>query len=252
MNDKINIKGKKYIVTGASSGIGRSTAVCIAECGGIVVLVGRDNARLNETKEMLEGSGHISICCDLTDESQIEGVFDEAVSDGIKISGLVHSAGIAPIIPLQNLNRDKMIQCMDINLFAFINLVRYVSKIKYRADNVSIVEISSINSECPEKCQTIYAASKAAANIAVQALAIELANKGIRINSILPGSVKTPMTEMAFLNMPDEVIQRKEQKQLLGLSKPDEIANVVLFLLGDMSSALTGRILYADGGYINF
>ena len=100
------------------------------------------------------------------------------------------------------------------------------------------------------KCQSVYAATKGAVNAAVQALAIELADKNIRINCVMPASTDTEMMRDALTRMPDEAMMRKMKQQLLGVTKPEEIANIIMFLLSDLSGAVTGREFYADGGLL--
>ena len=213
--------------------------------GGVVVLVGRNKDALEETRRQLQGDGHVIVPMDLSQRQlQLNELMTLACVDGKKLDGLVYSAGIASFYPLNSITRDRFDQCMSVNTYAFIEMVKYVTKRKYRADKMSIVAVSSLNAIHPTKCQTLYAMSKAAMNIAVQILAMELADKKIRINSVCPGTTKTRMIE--------EAIERGDRleldRQLLGMLSPVEIANVVLFLLSDMSSAMTGRVLFADGG----
>ncbi len=240
-----------YLVTGASSGIGKETAISLSKSGARVALVGRDNEALKLTNEKMVGEGHLIIPFDLTSTDDYSELFDYVLKKAGKLNGIVHCAGIAPVIPVSRLTRKRVEECMTINLYSFLELIRCIAKKKYRADNTSIVEISSINSIYPDKCQTIYVASKAAANAAVQALAIELYKSNIRVNSILPGIVNTPMAKKAFEEMGEENASAKQKKQVLGMTEPQEIVNVIQFLLSDSSLAITGRTIFADGGYIN-
>lgn len=249
--NEFNFSDKKVIVTGASSGLGRSIAINLAESGAIVILIGRNESELIKTKEMMQGKDHIIIPADLAAEGDYSSIFDKMIQDGKKIDGLVHCAGIIPLTPLNTLKKDKIEQCMAINFYALIELTRCAVKKKYRGKNLSIVEISSISSQYPGKCQTLYASSKAAANIAVKSLAFELAKSGARINSLLPGIINTPATQEAINRIGKEIHDQTLNKQIHGLIEMEEIANVVKFLLSDYSSAITGRTIYADGGYIN-
>lgn len=241
-----------YLVTGASSGIGKAISIALSECGARVVLIGRNQTGLEETKTMLHGNDHLIIQKDLADESDYSSLFDTAIEHGGRINGVVHCAGEAPVLPLAMLTREKMEHCMSVNFYALIELSRCLARRKYRADKACILEISSINSLYPDKCQTIYAASKAAANAAVQALALELVKNHIRINAILPGSVDTPMSRQAFIQMGNENREKKISKQILGVTSLEEIVNIALFMMSDLSSAITGRTIFSDGGYINF
>lgn len=210
-----------------------------------MILVGRNKDALEETRRQMQGDGHVIVQMDLAqDELQLDRLMELACEDGKKLDGLVYSAGVASNYPLNSITRDRIDQCMSVNTYAFIEMVRYVTQRKYRAEKMSIVAVSSINAVQPLKCQTLYAMSKAAINVAVQTLAMELADKSIRINSICPGATRTKMMQAAI-----ERGDRLElERQLLGMLSPVEIANAILFLLSDMSSAMTGRVLFADGG----
>lgn len=249
MKNLLDFTGKKFLVTGASSGIGQSTAICLAEQGAQVVLNGRNQERLEETKARMTGKGHQILAADLGAIEDMTKLFDEMVADGKKLDGFVHCAGIATILPLNMIKRSKIEECMSINLYALLEMTKLFAKKKYH-EGGSIVAVSSIVVKHPAKCQTVYAASKGAVNAAVQALAIELADKNIRINCIMPASTDTNMMRNALDQMPDEVMKKKLDEQLLGLTQPEEIANSIMFLLSDMSSAVTGRAFYADGGLL--
>ncbi|MED4888202.1 SDR family oxidoreductase [Lysinibacillus sp. FSL R7-0073] len=235
----LELTNKKILVTGASSGIGRAIAKSLAELGAKIVLIGRDERRLNETLTSLKGGDHFIISGDLCDQGIIKMIYEKAVEDGIKLDGLVHSAGVIPTIPLQQLKREKLRQVMDVNYYAFIEMVKHYEKKKY-SNGGSIVAISSIASVQPEKCQTIYSASKAAMNASVQALAHELAMKNIRINALLPGMTDTEIVVGAT----EQLINQ----QFLGLINPSDVGLATAFLLSNASKYMTGRNLYYDAG----
>lgn len=241
-----NDMGKKILVTGASSGIGRCLAKLLAENGDSVVLVARNSEELEKTRGMMKNpERHICISADITDASCYAGLFDRAVSDGKKLGGLVHSAGISKVTPLRGMSPDKISEIFNINFNAFLILVSYYAKNKY-SDGGSIVGISSANAHYPQKCMSVYAASKAALEAAVRTMAIELNDKHIRINAVIPGAVNTEMTSVIDKDALDAIYA----KQLLGCGEPIQIAKVIRFLLEDDSSFITGRALYADGGLL--
>ena len=138
-----------------------------------------------------------------------------------------------------------MLKEITVNYIAFIELVREFSKNKY-SHGGSIVGISSIAADRAEKCQTNYSASKAAMDIAVQALSLELVEKKIRINTILPGIIQTEMTVRAAQRGID--ISENAKAQILGMGEPNDIAAACAFLLSDMSKLITGRKIFVDGG----
>lgn len=250
MYNPFDFTGKKILVTGASSGIGQAVAIALSKQGATVAMIARNEERLNETLSQMEGNGHIKICVDLAETEDLSGVFNEIISDGVKLSGLVHCAGMEQIASIKMLTRQRLDICMRTNYYSFLELVSQYSKKKFNLDG-SIIGISSFAAAMPSKCQTIYAASKSAMNISAESLSKELAPKNIRINTVMPGFVKTPMFDRAFdsdsIGSADYA-QGALDHQLLGATSPNEIANVCMFLLSDASSCITGRALHADGG----
>lgn len=240
----IDLTGKKVLVTGASSGIGRASSIYLSKLKARIVIVGRDEERLDQTFKLLEGEGHLKIAYDLL-QDDLCGLFENAVSDQIKLNGLVHCAGISQLLPLNSLTKNKVMEEMSINFLAFIELVRQFARNRFNSGG-SIVAVSSIAAVRAEQCQTSYAASKAAVDIACQALSIELAKKNIRINTILPGAIATEGVLRSKGNQVD--INEIANKQLLGMGMPDDIAAACAFLISDMTRFTTGRRFFADGG----
>lgn len=248
MNNPMDFSNKKILVTGASSGIGRAAAVYLSGLGARIAGIGRNEARLLETQSMLKGTGHRVICMDLASVQDMSELFDTITEDGVRLDGIIHSAGVTSVVPLKLLKRGALEDCMNINLFAFIELVRQYAKKKYN-NGGSIVGISSLSAVLPAKCETAYCASKSAMNITVQTLAMELASKNIRINSVMPGRVNTAMANDATSGLGNqEYIEQHIGRQILGIEEPEDIAGICAFLLSDASRAITGRALYADGG----
>lgn len=249
MNNYFDFTGKKILVTGASSGIGKQVALTLAEQGAQVVLVARNQERLEETKLEMVGMNHQVFSVDLETTDDLTSLFENIISDGKKLDGIVHSAGIAPILPLNSIKRKHFEQCMNVNLYSLVEMCRLFSKKKFHSDSeCSIVAVSAIAAEYPMKCQTVYAASKGAVNTVVSTLAIELAAKNIRINSIMPAGTNTEMMRDAMEQVDSRDIENKMKQKVKALLEPDEIADEIMFLLSDASRATTGRALYADGG----
>ena len=251
MWNPFDFSGKRYIVAGASSGIGRATAVMLSEQGAEVCLLGRNNIKLEETLSLMKGSGHKIYIKDFSEAGGFKEIYDDIISDGHKIDGLVYTAGIAKILPVGMLSKSSMDESMTTNLYSFVEMASLLSKKKYH-DTASIVGVSSISALYPQKCQGVYVASKSAMNSIVMSMAIELAEKNIRINTVMPSSTNTPMLREAFEGKSEEEIDRLTNKQVLGLVEPEDVASVILFLLSDASKMVTGRALYADAGYFNF
>lgn len=246
-----DFSGKRFIVTGAGSGIGKATAVRLAEQGAEVCLLVLNNEQADEVTPCLPGKGHKVYVKDLSESGGYKEIFDDVISDGHKIDGLVHCAGIAKILPISLLNKANIDTSMTVNLYSFAEMVSLLSKKKYH-DKASIVGVSSISVRYPQKCQGIYVATKAGMNAMVTSMAMELAEKNIRINTVMPSNVNTPMIRAAFENKTENEIDASLKKAVLGLEEPEDIADIILFLLSDASRMITGREIYADGGYVNF
>ena len=246
-----DFSGKRFIVTGAGSGIGKATAVRLSEQGAEVCLFVLNIEQANEVMPCLSGNGHKFYVKDLSESGGYKEIFDDIVSDGHKIDGLVHCAGIAKILPITMMNKTNMDLSMTVNLYSFAEMVSLLSKKKYHY-KASVVGVSSISIRYPQKCQGIYVATKAAMNTMVTSMALELADKGIRINTVMPGNVNTQMARAAFENKTEADVNMVLSRMLLGMEEPEDIADIILFLLSDASRMITGREIYADGGYINF
>ncbi len=246
-----DFSGKRFVVTGAGSGIGKATAVRLSEQGAEVCLLVLNNEQADEVMPCLSGNGHRFYVKDLSESGGYKEIFDDIISDGHKIDGLVHCAGITRILPVALLNKANMDGSMTINLYSFLEMVSLLSKKKYH-DKASVVGISSISVRYPQKCQGIYVATKAAMNAMATSMALELAEKNIRINTIMPGNVNTQMARMALENKTENEINTILKRAVLGMEEPEDIADIILFLLSDASRMITGREIYADGGYVNF
>lgn len=251
MWNPFDFTGKRIIVTGSTSGIGRATAIRLSEQGAEVIQMARNAEKMEETLSLMSGTNHKCFQKDFSVEDGYKEIFDDIVCDGKKIDGLVHCVGIAKILPIGLLGKKTMDESMTTNLYSFVEMVSLMSKKKYH-DNASIVGVSSISTLYPQKCQGIYVATKSAMNSMVSAMAIELATKGIRINTVMPASTNTQMLKEAFEDKTEEQIRKVIEQQVLGLLEPEDVADVILFLLSDAARKITGREIYADAGYLFF
>lgn len=238
---------KKILVTGATGGIGSEIAVHLSKLGAQVVITARNENKLRDVMNRLYGSGHELYVCDLSNITGIEHMISESAAIS-PFHGLVHSAGGGTIMPLRSLNASILHQHMQVNFYAFIELVKQITKKKNMYEGGSIVAISSFAAENGEPAQTAYSAAKAAVDASVRTLSFELASKKIRINSIRPGMIQSDLTENFENDMGKEKFDTLVQKQILGLGKPKDVATLAAFLLGDESSFMTGRSVYLDGG----
>lgn len=242
-----DLSGKRILVTGASSGIGRACAVCAAGLGASVVLTGRRTDALRETQAMCAGSGHMTVAGDIASPEFI-GELAEAAG---KIDGLVHAAGIAPMCPVGMLEKNVSDAVIGVNYESFLELMKCYSKKKYRGDRFSVVAVSSVSYAAGWAGGAAYCGSKGALSASVRALAMEFAPKGIRVNAVCPSNIKTPLYDAGASDMNDEAtLKELLKKQPLGLGQPEQVAWPVCFLLSDAASFITGVNLPVDGGYL--
>lgn len=244
---RFDLSGKRVLVTGASSGIGRACAVCAAELGATVILTGRRQDALETTLSECKGSGHLIVSGDISSPEFVKDLAEKSE----KIDGLVHAAGIAPMCPVGMLTADQVESVMRTNYCSFIELMKYYSKNKYRNPHLSVVAVSSVSARCGWGGGSVYCASKGALSASVRALAMELAAKGIRVNAVSPSNIKTPLYDAGASDMNDEVsLKELIKKQPLGLGEPKQVAWPVCFLLSDAASFVTGVDMAVDGGYL--
>jgi NAD(P)-dependent dehydrogenase (short-subunit alcohol dehydrogenase family) len=247
----MDLSGKKILVTGASSGIGKGIAIYLSKVGANVIMAARNEEKLKETYNELEPGNHSYYLIDLNNQDEIEGMIDDICSDDKKLNGIVHSAGISRTVPIQYLKLDNLKSIMSINFYSFMELVKHFSKRKYNDNGGSIVAISSISSKLGARGLSAYCASKGALDSAIRPMALELAAKNIRINSIAPGMIKSQIYDglIELVNNKDFETDLKK-RQIMGLGKPEDVASVAAFLLSDASKFITGTSIIVDGGYL--
>ena len=245
MYNPFSLDGKTIFVTGGSSGIGREVALECARMGAEVVITGRDVERLQETFDQIGTSQKSQIVADLTVADDIERLIEALPS----LDGAVLCAGNSTTLPLQFGTRDKFDDMFDVNFFAPVELLRLLYKKKRLNKGASVVLIASIggtHSFMPGN--GIYGASKAALNSVMKYAAREFASRRIRVNSICPGMVDTPLIHRGTIT--EEQLAEDAKRYPLGrYGKPSDIAHGAVYLLGDASSWLTGHDLVIDGGF---
>lgn len=241
---KFDFTGERYIVTGASSGMGREVAAELAESGAEVLALGRDINRLSALEnEYPENIFAHSV--DVCDAAALEESISSFVSAHGKLNGGVHAAGISDITPFRDYDSESAMRIMNVNFWAGMNLLKLITRSKYGSSGTSTVLFSSVASVSPAKGMFAYAASKAAIDSAVRSVAGEISSKHHRVNTIQPGWVITPMTEKLSVSAKVSSIL---SKYLLGPGKPEDVSAMVLFLLSDASRWITGTSIIIDGG----
>lgn len=244
MYNPFSLSGKTILVTGASSGIGRATAIECSKMGAVLILTGRNGGRLQQTFDALEGDGHRQFTADLCEQHDIESL----VTQLPPLDGVVLCAGIGLTVPVQFATRDKFDKVFNTNFFSQIELIRLLYKKKVLKNGASMVCIASIGGITSFNYGNgIYGASKAALNSYMKFCACEFANRKIRINSICPGMVDTPLISGGSIT--EEQHEKYREKYLLKrFGSPQEIAYGAIYLLSDASAWTTGSSLYIDGG----
>lgn len=240
----VSLAGKTILVTGASSGIGRATAVECALLGAKVIITARNEQRLAETLAMLNGEGHVSIIADLSNPVDV----DRIVASLPVLDGIVNNAGMNKILPIQFVTSAELMMTMQVNAIAPIMLTRGILKKKKLGKGGSIVFVSSIAGHTRSSVgNSMYCASKGAITGFVKCIAKELAAKKIRCNEVLPGQADTAI--MSHGAVSDEQMNEMTSRiPLKRLGNPDEIAKSITFLLSDAASYITGSSLIVDGG----
>lgn len=245
MTNIIDLKGKKIIVTGAGSGIGRETAITLGQEGTIVLMMDVNAEGLAETANVGGENCH-PMTIDLTDVAAVATAVTQIVEQYGKLDGLVHCAGISSRKPLNVLSKDGFSKVMDVNFYSFVELVKHCTKKKHINDGASIVVMSSISSIRGYKAKTEYCVSKAAVDAFVRCMALELADRRIRVNSVMAAEVLTPLALKA--RETNAMVGASDFEAPLGPSEPYEVANTIAFLLSDATKTITGSHLLIDGG----
>jgi NAD(P)-dependent dehydrogenase (short-subunit alcohol dehydrogenase family) len=240
-----SLDGKTILVTGASSGIGRATAVAISRMGGKVVLTGRDEGRLRETLALLDGDGHLSLVAQLTDADERTAL----VSRVPPLHGVVHSAGITKLVPFQAISEKHLQEIHDINYKSPLFLTQLLLKKKLLVDHSSIVFLASTAGLLGAKALAVYAGTKGAILATARVLALEVAVRGIRVNCIAPALVETPMMVQTETAVSSDTFSANLKLYPLGLGKPEDVANAAVFLLSSASRWVTGSTIVLDGGF---
>ena len=245
MYNPFSLEGKHILVTGASSGIGQSTAIECSRLGAQLFITGRNEERLLETYSLLEGRGHLYLCADLTDERQL----DELVSKVDRLDGLVNNAGITKTVPTQFINKKDLGEVLGINTVSPILLTQKFLKKKKLLQGSSVVFTCSISGVfCGGLGSVLYSVSKAAIHGFVKNAALDLASKKIRVNAICPGMIDTDILSAGVISK-EQLEVEKGKYPMKRFGRPEEVAYSIIYLLSDASSFTTGTALVIDGGF---
>jgi len=246
--DRNEFEGRKMIVFGASSGIGRSCAIRLGEKGAKVILVGRNQERLEEAAGHIPEGHSVILPCDVSNFDAAQAVVKDAVKlDGVKLDGCVFSVGIAMVYPIIAIQKHVLLEAFQTNLFSLFAVLKIFSSRRISRDGASFVGISSGAALSPEKGQCIYASTKAAFNACISVAAQELVSRRVRVNAVCPEMVDTPMGHDGLNNLSPE---RLKERYPLSMLVPEDIADTVLFLLSGESKKITGQAIRITAGSV--
>ncbi|MDD2798952.1 MAG: SDR family NAD(P)-dependent oxidoreductase [Bacteroidales bacterium] len=236
-----SLQNKVVLITGASSGIGKSIAIECSKMGATLIITGRDGERLNNTFSQLSGEGHRQYLVDLTNEEDV----DLFVKELPALNGLVNCAGIIKRLPLKFIKNQTFEDLMNVNFLSQASLIQKIYKKNLLAKESSIVLISSVATNIASLGNIMYMASKGAMNSFMKGIAFELSSSNIRANAIQPGMIKTNLTTA----IPDDEIAKDVLRYPLGrYGNPEEVAYAAIYLLSDATKWMTGSVLTIDGG----
>ena len=246
----IDLRNKRILVTGASSGIGWEVSILASNLGAELVMIARNTQRLQETYDRLKKNNHELISCDVTDYLKVNDYIKTSVNQSGPFSGFVHCAGIDKTLPLKASTNKTFKEVFETNVFSAFEISRIIcQKGNYNPFHTSIVFISSVLGLKGQIGRIVYSSSKSALLAGSKALALEYATKGIRSNCVLPGVVKTEMISKLFNNITEEAKNSIIYKHPLGIGSPSDVASLVCYLLSDKARWITGADYVIDGGY---
>lgn len=242
-----SLQGKRILVTGASSGIGRAIAIECSKMGAAVYITARDKKRLEETlMQMEQPKLHTTIMADLTSHEDRNSLVKELPDC---LDGIVQCAGFTISKPFIFVSEENLHSVMEVNFEAPVLLTQLLLKKKKIAKSASIVFLSSISGVYVSLiANSIYSASKGAINGIVKTLALELAGKQIRVNTVMPGMVETNIISEGLIS-DEQLAEDAKRYPLKRYGKPEEVAYAAVYLLSDASKWVTGSNLLIDGGY---
>ncbi len=242
---KLDLSGRRALVTGGARGIGLQTALALAQAGAKIVLVDASAERLEEAhpKFPVPPRSHV---LDITDSAAIRSLIED---EGVSVDILVNNAGVSHAAPTPETTDESWRFVLSVNLDGVFYASRAFGSLMAQKGRGSIVNISSMCGEVVTRQKhvvTAYNASKAGVNMITKTLACEWAKSGVRVNAVAPGFVDTGMLS----NLPEEIVKSWQDQTPLGrLGQPEEIASVVHFLASDASSYMTGSVVMVDGGF---
>jgi NAD(P)-dependent dehydrogenase (short-subunit alcohol dehydrogenase family) len=246
MNKFIDLSGKRFLITGATSGIGLEICKEIDKFNGTIVAIGRDENKLQKLYYSLNNRANfVGILHDLENLETRDSLHEKLE---MSFDGFVHAAGIVQLLPVKFFKQNIQDKIRKINYDSAVDIISYLVKFKKINNLGSIILISSIAASFGMKGNLMYANTKASLDIFAKVLSSELSHLKVRVNTICPGQIDTEMTEQISLTISKELLDLDKKKYPLGYGSPIDIANLTLFLLSERSKWITGTNIIIDGG----
>jgi NAD(P)-dependent dehydrogenase (short-subunit alcohol dehydrogenase family) len=246
----VDFGGRWVVVTGASSGIGQAIAVELGRRSARVVLIGRNQANLEATASQLPSDASRVIVQDLRQIDALMALIREHAQAHGRVYGLCYCAGVVETRPLASFQAAGFRDMMDVNVTAGLELARAVCRRDVMTeDGGALLFVASIYGNVGMPGQMAYSATKGALQAASRSLSIELSRRRIRVNTLSPGLVRTPMTEAAFAVLSKDQVRDLEASHPLGTGTPADVARAATFLLAPQNGWITGTDFVIDGGY---
>lgn len=247
--DFLGLEGKTVLITGASSGIGRETALRASRYGAKVAIVARRRDKLEEVLSELDGAGHVAKAYDLVDTDGIPQMVRSLSDELDGLDGLVHAAGVHSATPLRAVRANDVREIFELNVTSAVMLAKGFRHKQVSRPGASVVFLSSAAGTVGQPGVSVYSASKGAIAALTRSLALELARDGLRVNCVSPGVVRTEMTVGLEARIGPRAFAEVAAAHPLGLGEVGDVASAVLFLLSMESRWITGTSLAVDGGY---
>ena len=245
----VDLAGQVALVTGASRGIGRATAIALGRCGARVACAARNTEKLAETVQAIQSAGGAAEAfeCDVTNGEAVQALVDKIAEDWGRLDVLVNNAGITRDTLLPRMADDQWDDVINTNLRGTFLFTRAATRPMMQARYGRIINISSVSGIRGNAGQANYSASKAAVIGFSRTVARELASRKITVNVVAPGFVETDMTAVLGEAMMEEVVKKMIPAKRIG--QPEEVADAVLFFAAPATGFITGQVLVVDGGF---